>query len=99
MAEMKKFKKHRDSVEFEYEFEDGTIGIFTYFATTTNQMEKVFEVKDDDSKGQLDFTVQLLRENIRGETVGDLITETKEGNIFDFKSALDEEVGKHKKKR
>ena len=99
MAEMKKFKKHRDSIEFEYEFEDGEVGIFTYFATTTNQMEKVFQVKDDDSKGQLDFTVQLLRENIRGERVDDLIAETKEGNIFDFKSALDEELGKLKKKR
>lgn len=99
MTGVKKFKKHRDSMEFEYEFEDGAIGIFTYFATTTNQMEKVFEFKDDDSKGQLNFTIQLLKENIRGERVEDLIIEIKEGNIFDFKSALDEEVGKHKKKR
>jgi len=37
---MKKFKKHRASVEFEYEFADGAVETFTYLSTTTNQIEK-----------------------------------------------------------
>lgn len=96
---MKKFKKHRASVEFEYEFEDGKVETFTYLSTTTNQIEKTFEIKEDDVKGQLDFSMNILKENIVGDRVDDLIAELKEGNIFDFKAELDAELGKQKKKR
>lgn len=94
-----KLKKHRANIEFEYEFEDGTTGNFTYFATTTNQIEKAFKIKDDDTKGQLDLSLSLLKENIKGENVEKLIEELKETNIFDFKETLDTELGKQKKKR
>ena len=96
---MKKFKKHRASVEFEYEFEDGKVETFTYLSTTTNQIEKTFDIKKDDAKGQLDFSMNILKENIVGNRVDDLIAELKEGNIFDFKAELDAELGKQKKKR
>ena len=96
---MKKFKKHRASIEFEYEFEDKTVGVFTYLSTTTNQIEKTFDIKEDDVKGQLDFSMNILKENIVGNRVDDLIAELKEGNIFDFKAELDAELGKQKKKR
>ena len=96
---MKKFKKHRASVEFEYEFEDGKVETFTYLSTTTNQIEKTFDIKEDDVKGQLDFSMNILKENIVGNRVDDLIAELKEGNIFDFKAELDAELGKQKKKR
>lgn len=96
---MKKFKKHRASVEFEYEFEDGKVETFTYLSTTTNQIEKTFDIKEDDAKGQLDFSMNILKENIVGNRVDDLIAELKEGNIFDFKAELDAELGKQKKKR
>ena len=95
---MKKFKKHRASVEFEYEFEDGKVETFTYLSTTTNQIEKTFDIKEDDVKGQLDFSMNILKENIVGNRVDDLIAELKEGNIFDFKAELDAELGKQKKK-
>jgi hypothetical protein len=96
---VKKFKKHRASVEFEYEFEDGKVETFTYLSTTTNQIEKTFDIKEDDVKGQLDFSMNILKENIVGNRVDDLIAELKEGNIFDFKAELDAELGKQKKKR
>lgn len=96
---MKKFKKHRASIEFEYEFEDGEVEVFTYLSTTTNQIEKTFDIKEDDAKGQLDFSMNILKENIVGNRVDDLIAELKEGNIFDFKAELDAELGKQKKKR
>lgn len=99
MAEIRKFKKHRASVEFEYEFEDGKVETFTYLSTTTNQIEKTFDIKEDDVKGQLDFSMNILKENIVGNRVDDLIAELKEGNIFDFKAKLDAELGKQKKKR
>ncbi len=99
MVAMKKFKKHRASIEFEYEFEDKTVGVFTYLSTTTNQIEKTFDIKEDDVKGQLDFSMNILKENIVGNRVDDLIAELKEGNIFDFKAELDAELGKQKKKR
>ncbi|MBD3830963.1 MAG: hypothetical protein IE890_10840 [Arcobacter sp.] len=94
-----KLKKHRASIEFEYEFEDGTSGKFTYFATTTNQIERAFKIKDDDTKGQLDLAISLLEENIKGDNVEKLMDEVREGNIFDFKETLDVELGKLKKKR
>ncbi len=94
-----KTKKHRASVEFDYEFEDGTVVPFTYLSTTTNQIEKTFDIKEDDVKGQLDFSMNILKENIVGNRVDDLIAELKEGNIFDFKAELDAELGKQKKKR
>lgn len=96
---MKKFKKHRASVEFEYEFEDGKVEVFTYLSTTTNQIEKTFNIKEDNTKGQLECSISLLKENILGDRVDDLIAELKEGNIFDFKAELDAELGKQKKKR
>jgi len=99
MVAMKKFKKHRASIEFEYEFEDKTVGVFTYLSTTTNQMERAFEIKETDTKGQLEYVISLLKENIVGDRVDDLITELKEGNIFDFKAELESELGKQKKKR
>ena len=94
-----RFKKHRAKVEFEYEFEDGSVETFTYLSTTTNQIEKSFGIKDDDVKGQFEFSMNILKENIVGNRADDLIVEIKEGNIFDFKSALDDELGKQKKKR
>lgn len=99
MAEIRKFKKHRASVEFEYEFEDRKVETFTYLSTTTNQIEETFNIKEDDTKGQLDFSMNILKENIVGNRVDDLIAELKEGNIFDFKAELDAELGKQKKKR
>lgn len=94
-----KTKKHRGSIEFDYEFEDGTVVPFTYLSTTTNQMEKSFDIKADDVKGQFDFSINILRENIIGDRVDDLIEDIKQGNIFDFKATLDEELGKQKKQR
>lgn len=99
MAEIRKFKKHRASVDFEYEFEDGKVETFTYLSTTTNQIEKTFNIKEDDVKGQLEYSISLLKENILGDRVDDLIAELKEGNIFDFKAELEDAVGKKKKKR
>lgn len=94
-----KLKKHRVFVEFEYEFEDGSIEKFEYFSTTSNQLEKAFEINDNDLKAQLNFTFNLLKENIKGENVEKLLEEQKETNIFEFKETLDSELGKLKKKR
>jgi hypothetical protein len=94
-----RFKKHRAKVEFEYEFEDGKVETFIYLSTTTNQIEQTFDIKEDDVKGQLDFSMNILKENIVGNRIDDLIVEIKEGNIFDFKAELDAELGKQKKKR
>ncbi len=94
-----KFKKHRASIEFEFEFEDGAVFPFTYLSTTTNQIEKSFGITENDVKGQFDFSMNILKENIIGDRVDDLIAEIKEGSIFDFKAELDAELGKQKKKR
>lgn len=94
-----KLKKHRASIKFEYEFEDGTVEELEYFGTTSNQIERAVSIKEDDVKGQLDFTVSLLKENIKGVNVEKLIEEQRDTNIFDFKEILDIELGKLKKKR
>lgn len=94
-----KLKKHRPQINFEYEFEDGNIENFEYLSTTSNQIEKAFEIKDNDIKAQLNFTFNLLKENIKGKNVEKLLEEQKEANIFEFKETLDSELGKLKKKR
>jgi len=94
MAKLKKFKKHRASVEFEYEFENGEVLSFTYLATTTNQLSKLVNINTKDTKGQLEASIAILEENIVGDRVDDLINEIKEMNIYDFKAELDAELGK-----
>lgn len=98
---MKKFRKNRKSLKFEYEFEDGTVEKVEYLSPTTKQIDKSVSLDDSDSVlDRLDYTKDVLKECLKADAkVVDAIIEeqTNESNIYEFKVQLDEELGKLKK--
>lgn len=93
-----KFKAKRISVKFDYEFADGAEAQFEYLEPTTELIDGAFE-HDGDVAERLKYAKTVLRECLRGERVDDLIADMeKNGNIYEFKAALDTELGKRKRK-
>ena len=95
---MKKFKLNRKSVVFEYEFENGETVELKYMEPTTEQIDGSFK---DNVEEKLSYTKEVLRECLSGDEkdIKRVIKEQiKYGNIYEFKSQLDEELGKLKKK-
>ncbi len=94
-----KIKAERPSIEFEYEFEDGATAVFKYSAPTTKQIDRSFEIPDEDRKGRLDHTKEVLIDCISGDMADKsrMIEELMEnGNIYEFKVQLDIALGKHR---
>ncbi len=96
---MLKMSQNRASIEFEYEFKDGTVEVLTYKAPTTKHVREALSIDDTDVKAQLDFTCKILSECISGNRVAEMLEEQEESNIFDFKTSLDDALGKQKAKR
>jgi len=96
---MLKVKQSRASIEFEYEFKDGTKEIFTYRAPTTLQVREALEIDGDNLKELLDFTCKAVKECLVGKRVDELLKEQEEANIFTFKALLDDSLGKQKTQR
>jgi len=96
---MKKFKIQRKRIKFEYEFTDGDTAKFEYLEPTTKQIDKSVELESVSE--QMDFAKKTLRDCLVSETDGaveKLIREqVEDGNIYEFRVALDEELGKLKK--
>jgi len=97
---MKKIKLQRKSAKFEIEFPDGAKYEYEYFEPTTKQIDKGLDI--DDTKGRLSYAKETLKESLKSKTDGavDKLIEYQldNGNIYEFKSELDEELGKlHKK--
>ena len=97
---MRRFKKNRNSVEFEYEYENGDVVKLKYLESTTKMIDEA--VEKSAVKEQLDYTKDVLQECLVGDSahIERMIEELYEGgNLYDFKVSLDEELGKLKKKR
>ncbi len=97
---MKRFRKNRNFIEFEYEFEDGEVAKFKYLEPTTKMIDEGIDKKE--TKEQLDYIKNTLQECLVGDSEKKerMIEELYEdGNLYDFKGELDEAVGKLKKKR
>ena len=97
-----KLKAQRASIEFTYEFADGTEAKFKYFEPSTEIIDKTVELSDADNKTKMEFTKQTLNDLIVGDE------ELKEkmfeelltiGNIYEFNAALNDELGKQKQKK
>jgi len=97
-----KFKIDRKKIAFDYEFLDGTTSKFEYFEPTTAMIDASTEIDKSDSKAQLKHVKDTLEGCLHGnnEDIEKLFLEqNEEGNLYDFKAALDAEVGKLKRKR
>jgi len=96
---MKTFKAVRKHIEFTYEFMDGTSAKVKYLEPTTQQIDESIDIED--AKERLSFLKNTLTQCLRSDTDGavDKIVaeQTTDGNIYEFKSVLDEELGKLKK--
>ncbi len=96
---MKKFKIDRKKIKFEYEFLDGTSVKFEYLEPTTEMIDKAVEI--DTPSGRMEFSKESLYELLQSDVDGaveKLIEEQmRNGNIYEFKAKLDEELGKLKK--
>ena len=96
----KKYKLNRKSIEFEYEFADGTSATFEYLEPTTEQIEESFNA--DGLKAKVEHAKEVLIENLKSDDISHvdkLINEqTKYGNLYELKVSLDEELGNVKKR-
>ena len=96
---MKKFKASRKGFKFEYEFADGTVEKVEYLEPTTKQIDDGVAL-DDDVSERLTFTKEVLRACLKADddVVSRIIDEQiNNANIYEFKTQLDEELGKLKK--
>ncbi len=92
---MKTFRPTRKTVQFQYEFEDGSAAVFEYAEETTAQTKENFDVK---TPQELYAWVEgVLLSNIRGvdgADVGRLIEDqSRNGSLIRLKRSLDQEVG------
>jgi len=96
---VKKLKLNRKKIVFEYEFADGTTEKLSYFEPTTDQIDRF--VAEEEMTSRLMIAKETLQECLASEKEGvtsKVIDEQMHhGNIYDFKAALDEELGKLKK--
>jgi len=97
---MKKIKLQRKSAKFEIEFPDGAKYEYEYFEPTTKQIDKSLTI--DDAKERLEYSKETLKDSLKSKADGaveKLIEyQIENGNIYEFKNQLDEELGKlHKK--
>jgi len=98
---MKKLKlnQNRRFIEFDYEFKDTSVVPFKYFQPNTIQIKKALEIKDDDIKTQLSYTIEVLKQCLEGQRKDELIKEQEDSNIFEFKDILDEQLGKSSRRK
>ncbi|WP_416768524.1 hypothetical protein ACM66T_10235 [Sulfurimonas sp. ST-25] len=96
---MLKLKLDRKKIDFEYEFADGTKETFSYLDPTTAQLECIVGAEGVKQGMQAIKTVMHGCLKSGGEGAVDKLVEeqTSSGNIYDFKSMLDVELGKLKK--
>ena len=97
-----KLKAKRDSIDFDYEYNDGTVVKFKYLEPTSEMIDRGFDLDDDNVKDRLEYVKEIFRESIKGDTelVEKMIVELmEEGNIYEAKVQLDEELGKRKAKK
>jgi len=95
-----KIKAKRVSINFDYEFLDGTSTKFQYSEPTTHMIDESIGVGDE-LADKLSFTKKTLKECISGdaELKEKMIDElTYNGNIYAVKQQLDEELGKQNKR-
>ena len=97
---MKKIKLNRKKINFEVEFPDGAKFEYEYFEPTTKQIDKGVDI--DGVKERLAYAKETLSECLRSKADGaveKLIEyQNENGNIYDFKGQLDEELGKLSKR-
>ena len=97
-----RLKLNRIKIVAEYELQNGEIIKIEYFEPTTQMIDTATEIEIGDTKAQLQHVKETLRECLRGdaEKIDAIIDEqTREGNLYEFKAALDVELGKLRKRR
>lgn len=93
-------RKTRLSINFDYEFQDGTKEELTYFAPTTKMIDKSMKIDAMDYKSQLEDAKTILKNCIEGNRIEDFINELESsGNIYQAKKDLDAELGKLRQQR
>lgn len=90
--ESRVFSAKRNSLQFEFGFSDGSMGMFTYLAPTTKMIDAgiaLAESKPSASEA-LGRRVAVLRECLQGNDVDRLINDlTENGNIYEFAAELE----------
>ena len=93
-------RKTRLSIDFEYEFQDGTKENLTYFAPSTKMIDSSFEIDAMDYKTQLEDAKIVLKACVEGERIEEFINELEtSGNMYQAKKDLDFELGKLRQQR
>ena len=99
---MKKFSAKLKSFKFEYEFEDGNVAEFEFRDLNTKQIKEFSTIADMSDDERYELHLKLLDENIKGDKTlkAKMIEELEDmGNIYDFITTLQDELGKLKKRR
>lgn len=97
-----KFKATRPSIKFDYEFQDGSTATLEYLSPTTRMIDGAVAMDEDTTINKLDYTKDILQECLKGssDVIEALVKEQiEDGNIYEFKAALDEALGKQKAKK
>ena len=96
-----KLRAKRESIDFDYEFKDGTVVKFKYLEPTSEMIDRSIELDESGVKERMDYVKEVFRECVQGdsELVEKMIDELmNDGNIYEAKAQLDEELGKRKAK-
>ena len=96
-----KLKASRPSVEFDWDFLDGSKTTFTFKGLNTKQVEKIGSISGGSASEVMVLKKSLLKDNLSGDKkeIQKMLKELEEdGNVFELLDTLSEAVGKQKKK-
>ena len=93
--------KKRKSIEFEYEFKDGTKESFEYKEASSKEAVSLIKAMESGKNAlSMELTVEIFRGNLSGGNVDKLVDEAyNEGNIFTLVEELNKLLDEAEEKK